>query len=46
MKNQIKELRYLSKLTQNDLAKKLNISRQTLSLIKYSKYHIKIYNYY
>lgn len=37
MQNRIKELRYSYKLTQNDLSIKLNISRQTLSLIENNK---------
>ncbi|PTG77368.1 transcriptional regulator [Staphylococcus chromogenes] len=37
MQNRIKELRYSYKLTQNDLSRKLNISRQTLSLIENNK---------
>lgn len=38
MKNQIKELRKLAKLSQDDLAKLCNVSRQTINAIENDKY--------
>ncbi|MDD4664116.1 MAG: helix-turn-helix transcriptional regulator [Caldisericia bacterium] len=39
MKNRITELRSLYKLTQDDLAKKLNVSRQTIISLEKEKYN-------
>jgi len=38
MKNHIKELRKLAKLSQEDLAKLCNVSRQTINAIENDKY--------
>ncbi|MCE5222976.1 helix-turn-helix transcriptional regulator [bacterium] len=39
MKNRITELRSRYKLTQDDLAKKLNVSRQTIISLEKEKYN-------
>ena len=39
MKNIIKELRKARNLTQDDLAKELNVSRQTINAIENEKYN-------
>ena len=39
MKNIIKELRKTRNLTQDDLAKELNVSRQTINAIENEKYN-------
>lgn len=39
MKNRITELRSQYKLTQDDLAKKLNVSRQTIISLEKEKYN-------
>lgn len=38
MKNRIKELRKLAKLSQDDVAKLCNVSRQTINAIENDKY--------
>ena len=39
MKNRLKELRKEKKITQDDLAKALNVSRQTINAIENEKYN-------
>lgn len=39
MKNRIKELRKARSITQDDLAKELNVTRQTINAIENEKYN-------
>ena len=39
MKNKIKELRKARNITQDDLAKELNVTRQTINAIENEKYN-------
>ena len=39
MKNRLKELRKKKKITQDELAKELNVSRQTINAIENEKYN-------
>ena len=39
MKNRIKELRAINSLTQNDLAQKVNVRRETIVFLEKGKYN-------